>query len=244
MTDGIYAVSSPIRIGKRITLRSVSGPERTVVTANNRCTCFSLEHRNAVIRGFTIARGRATSGGGIYFKGGLAENCIITRNRAREFGGGAYLAGGGALRNCLITRNSAIAAAGIYCSTNTSVESCTIAANSATALGGGVVCARDSRVRNSIIYFNTARIGANAVMGVRSQYSYCCSQPRLAGTGNVSGTPLFIDAPSDDFRLDEGSPCVNAGANQPWMVSGVDLDEMPRIAGEATDMGAYEQPAE
>jgi len=52
-----------------------------------------------------------------------------------------------------------------------------------------------------------------------------------------------------DYRLQRGSPCIDVGRKQPWMMDAVDLDGRPRVLdgnadGEAAvDMGAYEQLA-
>ena len=45
---------------------------------------------------------------------------------------------------------------------------------------------------------------------------------------------------SENYRLEEFSPCRNAGTNMDWMWSSTDLDGNPRIFGGRVDMGAYE----
>ncbi len=58
-----------------------------------------------------------------------------------------------------------------------------------------------------------------------------------AGTGNIQGDPLFIDAPNGNFRLQSGSPAIDTG-----LTTGVsqDLDGNPIPSGSAPDMGVYE----
>lgn len=51
---------------------------------------------------------------------------------------------------------------------------------------------------------------------------------------------LFVDAAAGDYRLADGSPCVNAGLNQPWMAGATDLSGLRRVMAGVVDMGAYE----
>jgi hypothetical protein len=65
-------------------------------------------------------------------------------------------------------------------------------------------------------------------------------------TGNDGGSmfedPLFIDAGANDFRLERGSPAIDAGAYLPQ--SGVDdLGGEARLADGLPDIGAHELPA-
>ena len=55
-----------------------------------------------------------------------------------------------------------------------------------------------------------------------------------------------MDAPSDDYHLQSGSPCIDAGSNSAEGIPAKDLDNKPRIIdgdGDGTsivDIGAYE----
>ncbi|MBN2704500.1 MAG: hypothetical protein JXR23_09845 [Pontiellaceae bacterium] len=48
-----------------------------------------------------------------------------------------------------------------------------------------------------------------------------------------------MDAANGDYRLAEGSPCIDAGSNA-YVVGSLDLAGLPRIVGGVVDMGAYE----
>ena len=70
--------------------------------------------------------------------------------------------------------------------------------------------------------------------------SYSCITPLPDGTGNITNAPLFVDADGGNYRLSEGSPCINAGGTFDWMADCTDLDGYPRVGRGRVDMGAYE----
>ena len=246
VTNGTYVLSSTISITDGITVRSVNGHATTVVNGNNAVRCFYLNHADAVVDGFTITRGRKSAsghgGGGVYCysEGGTVQNCMITNNWASDRGAGVTLYTGGTLRNCVIAGNSATTyGGGLYThSTDPVVENCTITGNTGT-YGGGVFANGNATLRNTIIYFNTAANGPNTYStGI---YTYCCTiDPVKAGTGNISGDPLFADAGQGDYHLTPASPCTNAGSNQAWMPAAKDLDGNGRVSQGTVDIGAYE----
>jgi len=184
----------------------------------------------ANVRRCSITNNSAFFGGGSF--GGTLGNSIISRNTAIYFeGGGVY---GGVVNNCLISGNTSDRyGGGTYSST---VNSSTISGNAA-ALGGGGTC--DGTVTNSIVWGN--RSSGNSSNMYNSAAVYTCSDPLPPGEGNIDTDPYFIS--TNDFHLQAGSPCINAGTNLPWMVGATDLDGNPRILpipNGRVDMGAYE----
>lgn len=95
-------------------------------------------------------------------------------------------------------------------------------------------------LENCIVWDNlpeqlTTRVGLSA--------SYSNVQGGRVGDGNIDADPLFVDPANGDYRLQENSPCVNAGNPDSLMETfefETDRDGNPRIAGDRVDMGAYE----
>jgi len=79
----------------------------------------------------------------------------------------------------------------------------------------------------------------NAVYETGPSYGF----PVPEGQGNITGNPLFVDSVHGDYRLQAGSPCINAGDPSVAPPGAVDLDGRPRTLGGRVDMGAYEYPA-
>ncbi len=181
---------------------------------------------NCVIVGNSAWRGGGASGGTLF-------NCTLTANLAEGFetsGGGANQStlynctltgnsalngrGGGAdmsiLYNCIVAENSAGSGGGVSYS---SLFNCVITGNSASWGGGGALWCKT--LYNCIVYYNTATTWPNYGQDEWSgPISYSCTSPLPTnGVGNITGPPLFMDMAAGDFRLWEGSPCIDAGAN-------------------------------
>ncbi len=126
VTNGVYAtggravdgtMTNRVAITKALTLRSVNGPEFTVIegyqvpgTTNgpSAIRCVYLANR-ARLSGFTLTKGATTSwgsGGGVYcvFTNAVVTNCVLVGNSAR-YGGGAS---GSTLYNCIVYFNRSI----------------------------------------------------------------------------------------------------------------------------------------
>jgi len=198
-------------------------------------------------------------GGGMYVQGGMVRRCRITDNTAADgywqsngAGGGAYMYGG-ILEGCLVAGNKATSASqgdggGLYIQVGR-VVNCTIVGNTCAAArwgggifnySGGIYGTYGGHITNSIIVGNKRGTGNQNLYGT-NRYFYCNSPELVSGVnGNLTNDPAFKAVTNRDYHLTLESPCVNAGQNQAWMSTAVDLDREPRVSRGVVDMGAYE----
>ncbi len=135
------------------------------------------------------------------------------------------------------------------------VRYCTVVGNQALAAGVGALTGGVSAL-NSIVAFNRGSTGTQTVadqfQGTSAQY--CCIPGGVAGTGNLSADPAFVDLAQLDLRLGPFSPCIDAGQYLGAFGPPFDFAQEPRSVDDpvtlntgsgspASDIGAYEYPA-
>jgi len=216
--------------GKNITLTSTDPLDRRVVKytiidgnkAGSVVRFSGTETEGCVLSGFTIRNGDALDGGGILggtypdYTHATIQNNTIAGNSARYYGGGLFLCDG-------------------------TIQSNTITGNSAGLNGGGLYDCKGV-IRNCIIWANRAPSGPQLDESSIPTYS-CIQDWSGGGEGNTASEPRFVDLNAGDYRLQEGSPCIDAGYNDPSLPA-TDMTGMHRImfGGKSltVDMGAWE----
>jgi len=165
---GTYAILKPITITNGIVVLGEAGAVDTIVQGAYSGRCFTVIHSNAVVDGFTIRGGRASSiftdakdpndnnGGGMLLDRGIVRNCIFRDNISHDIGGGLF-GNWGTAENCYFISNSAYYGGGCGGS-NTVLLNCVLVQNYAHQNGGGVNLSGGiaSAVWNCTITDNTA----------------------------------------------------------------------------------------
>ena len=198
-------------------------------------------------------------GGAVNCSGSVnVEYCSFTSNSASrgaaiDFGSPTVMT----MRNCLLYGNSASGTTGggginSRYDSRVTIESSTIVSNVCTGSGsgGGILLDRSPNnvFRNCLIYFNTADSGPDIYApssdaSLSNTFEYCCINSNLSlAVSPVTNDPQLVSAVGGNCHLTENSPCVNAGSNQAWMATAMDLDDRSRIDHfhNVVDMGAYE----
>ncbi len=231
------SLSNRVCIIRAITLQSVNGAEQTFivgnadpVSTNGPAAMRGVYLGAGTLSGFTITDGHTLSSGGwqLELSGGgvycneeeecVVSNCVLIGNSAKAEGGGSFY---GILNNCLIAENHAEWNGGG--SRAGTLNNCTLTDNSADNMGGGIY---SGTLKNCIIFNNTAVAAGDNIY--TSNLSYC-----------YTNDPYFVDAPADNYRLMDDSPCINAG-NDAYAPGDADLDGNARISYGRVDIGAYE----
>ncbi len=204
------------------------------------------------------------AGGGASSDRGTYLRCTFRNNRATRsiyeegFGGGLRSAEGPSLvLDCLFDHNSVTGrdalGGGMYAAGSDVIRGCTFVSNFAEGAGGGVCFSvPQATLANSVLRGNTDGGGLNQIFGDGS-VTWSNIQGGYGGEGNIDADPRFVDPANGDYRLGDGSPCIDGGNNS--LVppeSEFDLDGLPRFVndpgmpdmGEGSapivDMGCYE----
>jgi hypothetical protein len=178
--------------------------------------------------------------------------------------------------NCLFSGNAAVDNGGAYAgvAADPVFLNCTVVGNTAGTQTGGLRINGDAThqaaVTNCILFFNTDSSGlpvtsqqVRAVNGIVLSVAHSCVQGGIAGAGNVSVDPQFVDLDGPDGvvgTIDDsprpmpGSPVNDAGSTPLATDLATDLHGSPRRMDDRSradtgvgpapivDMGAYEQP--
>ena len=204
--------------------------------------------------------------GGVYLYYSRMSNCVVSHNKARPYssyseGGGLYVYYGH-VSNSLIANNTSGVSAGIYASYSSTINNCTVVNNENTysANGAGITFTSSSSHAHNCIVWGNRSFGSEDNLGDdnASSLSYSAVEGGASGEGNIplfaenNGNSVFYpyfvnpsatvgadDATEDaDWRLQNGSPCVNHGSNT--FATGYDLDGGARVRQGTVDMGCYE----
>ena len=254
-----YANDALFRVGAV----KISQPDSDTSFANIRIDQSVFESNHAERVAGLLIRGK--------FKDFIITGTKFMQNRTDLWNGGASFALGstGQVINCLFAENHSTSgnpgASGTSNGSFVHYMNCTFVNNSAES-AGGLSVHRDGKasVTNCIFWNNSPK--QIAVRGIREgafselyvnnsniqHGNDSIEVDSLAalywGNGNISEVPLFYDPDNGDYRLQEESPCIDAGIdsldiNGAWVFApGTDMDMnlRPQEGSTLIDMGAYE----
>ena len=228
VADGTYAPI--VTDNKAITIRSVNGADKTIIDGGGNAGCAWLTcvdrdtygdgHWDTELIGFTLQNGYSSEFGGAY--GGTLKNCILTGNRDGYVGSGARIS---KLHNCLLVGNYGNGACHSW------LYNCTVTDNSY-----GIW---DCSSYYSIIWGNSIDSYISPGFTHCVQYRTCISSVRYEEDECIHSEPMFVAAESGDYRLVEGSPCIDSGSND-YVETDSDFLGNARIANGTVDIGCYE----
>ena len=224
------------------------------------------ETATVTITSSTISGNTGTNGGGgisVTTTPLTITSSTLTNNTASGgTGGGIRTDTAATITNCLLTNNESVIGSAIYIEENeeANITNCTIASNTSTyetpmtiffnSTGGGTVrnciianngasygiyaaVAGSATILNNDIYNNTLGLYAGG------EIVYTTAEALNAlpyASGNIDSNPLFVSV--SDYRLQTGSPCINAATATGAPTTDLDGNTRPQDGG--YDIGAYE----
>ncbi len=226
---------------------------RTIFRQGGAAACFNASSPT-LIGCIITGNYTATNGAGIYCARRSAPsllNCIISDNLSGTDGGGLYATDRSApvLVNCVLRGNAAPygLSGAVGCDGASPVlTNCTIVANSARRAGVLDAIGASSPVLTNCILWNNGPepIPASAA-AANVTITYCDIEGGWPGEGNIDTDPVL--AFDRDGHLMPGSPCIDAGTNNPpGDLPAEDAEGNARsLDGDgdgtaAADMGAFE----
>ena len=198
----------------------------------------------------------APQGGGMYnARGGMPmlASCMFIQNSALgtaeddcHGGGGIFnMMSSPILENCVFSQNTANACGGAikdHLQSSPVLMNCTFIGNTALLNGNALEDGAygGATVTNCIFWATEADAEAEIFCeeGVSPTVTYSCIKGGYEGIGNIDADPLFLDVEAGNFRLQQASPCIDAGTDVD--APSTDLLGVLRPHGAGVDMGAYE----
>jgi N-acetylmuramoyl-L-alanine amidase len=212
------------------------------------------QSRGAIKKNVFTTNHAGAVGGALAAAIGSVERNVFQGNSADVAGGAASYCFG-TFRNNVFAFNTALYDGGGVSTSNAVFQNNTFWGNRANQLGGGISDTHDgfdpfglqdlfqttpvTTIQNCIFWMNSAP-AQEQISDDAETPSYSCIEPNWTrgGTGNIQVDPTMLFPGSGNFRLEAGSPCINAGT----AVAGLneDWEGHSRPYNGAHDMGADE----
>lgn len=244
---------------------------RTVIDGggnNGPCVIMDSVGLGVVMDGIVIYNGYAngstlgTEAGGMVlrYSSPTITNCLFLGNYGWNGGGLSAYSSAPTITNCVFNGNRAQVGAGMFNQgSSPTIVNCTFVNNVATQAGGGMYNYSNSNpvVRNCIFWNDTAPQGGEIYnYGSTPDVGFSLIKGGYAdGNSILNLNPLFtnmvgsdniICSFDDDMRLQQGSPCIDAGSNTANALPGSDFNGYTRVidgngdGSAVVDLGAFE----
>jgi hypothetical protein len=179
----------------------------------------------------------------------MIESCSFTGSTATVSGAMIVSDSDASIINSVFDSNSAQegGALGVYDGSTVTVTNSTFFGNAASSGARWFIVVESAVEVSNSIAWGSVQPTVYSVDGTYSiTYSLAAGQ---SGSGDIGGDPLFVDPDNGDFRLQSGSPCIDAADGD--AAPSLDLDGNPRTDDPETpntgcgtpayvDMGAFE----
>jgi hypothetical protein len=225
-------------------------------------SCFYAE-LPTILDGFVITGGNANgseddgTGGAMFIIGECEEvrptiqNCYFTNNRANA-GSGLFVFGNSimTLTNCVFFNNlpNGDESGEVILTTadRITLVNCTLVGNRSKL--GNVIRSEEKLIMTNCILWNNKPAGDGEdgpdITGAGSlTVTHTINQDNLAGTGNQTANPNFVNESTGDLRLTPCSIAINSGDLDSYTAVGgpdKDIAGLVRVFGNYIDLGAFE----
>jgi parallel beta-helix repeat protein len=206
---------------------------------------------NAIVRNSVSGISPASQGGGIHMvnrSDALIVQNVIAGNSAGEGAGVHWLVPSGArgprlVNNTIVDNVATVAGRGSAVFADGFDVDAALVNNVLVAPAGQTAlhCGGFNDLNPPVVQFNDVFAAGGPAYG-----GICADQTGV--NGNRSVDPMFVAPANGDYRLQAGSPVIDAGTGEAGDVPAVDFDGEPRVVdGDAdgvavVDMGAWERP--
>ncbi|MDP7030536.1 MAG: right-handed parallel beta-helix repeat-containing protein [Phycisphaerales bacterium] len=241
---GYYGLATNLTLGECALSGNMAGDGGGILAANGgrvAALATTIQGNTAMVDGGGMWIGDATPAR-------LDRVVLASNTLSDDFGEeGAAIYGGKRLR----ISNSLVARHGLGITIRTGGD-LIMNTSTVTENAGGVTCDGVIGVADNCIFWSNG----GAVVGVSRRY--CCFEDGGPDEGNIGDDPLFVFPEAMDYRLQEESPCIDAGKTSLLMEDDLDADgdgviaeptplDLPaadRVVGVEVDMGCVEWPDE
>lgn len=232
VSNGVYSGAAGWREGatnvivltNNVALRSVNGPDVTIIEGGNGIRCVYAAGSNTVLDGFTLRSGSVTN-----------------YNEGNPDGGGAYCRDYALITNCLAVSNSAFSGGGIYL-VGAYAKDCVCVANVAFYDGGGAAAWENAetfggRLNRCTLKQNVAARGGG-IFGRRVEVSNCKIFENQTYAGSYDGGGAYLQ-----YELSQIRQCLiysnYAGRHGGgvYLLSGAQMDQCTIVANEGGTSG-------